>query len=126
MTATRIPRRSQTGAIDKAGWASVFLCIVLLVGLGCWFYGRSERARLRVIAHADVFRLAIGAKTYYLEHKTWPDPSRIFSNGTPLDPWHHPYIYDGIVNDQPRFHSIGKDGIDQHGAEGSDDIVSWR
>ena len=42
MTATRIPRRSQTGAIDKAGWASVFLCIVLLVGLGCWFYGRSN------------------------------------------------------------------------------------
>ena len=43
-----------------------------------------------------------------------------------LDPWDHPYISDGIVNDRPRFHSLGIDGVDQHGAEGSDDIVSWR
>jgi Type II secretion system (T2SS), protein G len=54
-----------------------------------------------------------------------PDPRRMSPDGTPLDPWKHPYVFDGIVNDEPRFHSIGKDGIDQQGAQGSDDFVTW-
>ena len=57
----------------------------------------------------------------------WDPPARATaSDGTPLDAWLRPIIYDGIVDGTPHFHSVGKDGIDQRGAEGSDDIVSWR
>lgn len=55
-----------------------------------------------------------------------PDLKYRLPDGSMSDAWKHGIIFDGIVNGQPRFHSIGKDGIDQHGAESSDDIVSWR
>lgn len=46
--------------------------------------------------------------------------------GELLDPWKNSYRIDTTSPGAPRVHSIGKDGIDQGGAEGSDDVVSWR
>jgi len=55
-----------------------------------------------------------------------PPMKNIKSDGSVNDSWDHPIIFDGIVDGTPHFHSIGKDGIDQHGAEHSDDVVSWK
>jgi hypothetical protein len=101
----------------------------------------------RTMARYDLTRLKIAMKGYYTEFERWPPIADLYPElmgknsrgipfleinsrsklpwGTPLDPWFQHYVYDGIVNDEPRFHSIGKDGIDQHGAKGSDDIISW-
>ena len=101
----------------------------------------------RRLAMSDLAKLNIAMKGYHTEFDRWPPIADLYPElkgknsrgipfleinsrsklpwGTPLDPWFQPYVYDGIVNDEPRFHSIGKDGIDQHGAKGSDDIISW-
>jgi hypothetical protein len=52
--------------------------------------------------------------------------SRFNADGELIDPWRHPYQLD--INDpyNPRIYSFGPNGRDNHGAEGSDDIVSWR
>jgi hypothetical protein len=55
-----------------------------------------------------------------------PPMKNIKSDGSLNDYWDHPIIFDGIVDGTPHFHSIGEDGIDQHGAEHSDDVVSWK
>ncbi len=95
-----------------------------------------------------ILGLRVGMESYKQEYGNWPEgaamyiqlegknaksivfheprPSFRLSDGSMIDAWKHGIIFDGIIDDQPRFHSIGKDGIDQHGAEGSDDIVSWQ
>ena len=127
-------------------WACVPLLLLISLGgpggSGYPLDGKKPQTRSYLAA------LVMAMRGYAQEYERWPDgpgmysalagnndrkvvfwdpPSRVTaSDGTPLDPWGRPIIYDGIVDGTPRFHSAGKDGIDQRGAEGSDDIVSWR
>lgn len=99
---------------------------------------RAERTpgRLRALVIAT-----IGYKTEYHE---WPElapdifhplyDSRFLEPGSiakdqtdrAIDLWGNPYQFVGIIDEIPRFYSIGPDGIDQSGTENSDDIVSRR
>ena len=52
--------------------------------------------------------------------------SRFNARGEYLDPWKHPYRIDASNPDFVWVYSFGKNGIDEGGAEGSDDVASWR
>ena len=51
---------------------------------------------------------------------------QLSARGEYLDPWDHPYRIDTSNPQSPNVYSFGKNGIDEGGAEGSDDIASWR
>lgn len=53
-------------------------------------------------------------------------PERISPGSGYLDPWDSAYKIDISNPDKPRVYSFGKDKHDDGGAEGSDDVVSWR
>jgi type II secretory pathway pseudopilin PulG len=53
-------------------------------------------------------------------------PSRFNAKGELIDPWGTPYRFDLSNPKQPRIWSCGPNRKDENGAEGSDDIVSWR
>lgn len=52
--------------------------------------------------------------------------SRFNAHGELMDPWGTPYHFDLSDLKQPRIWSCGPNRKDENGAEGSDDIVSWR
>jgi hypothetical protein len=52
--------------------------------------------------------------------------SRFNPEGELIDPWRHPYQLDVTDPYNPRIYSFGPNGRDEGGAQGSDDIVSWR
>ena len=49
---------------------------------------------------------------------------RVNARGEFLDPWGHPYRIDVSNPQSPNVYSFGENGIDEGGAEGSDDIAS--
>lgn len=51
---------------------------------------------------------------------------RFNAQGELIDPWDTPYRFDLSKPDAPRIWSCGPNRKDEGGAEGSDDIVSWR
>lgn len=54
-------------------------------------------------------------------------PEKNFTpHGEYLDPWGTPYRFDLSDPKAPRVWSCGPNRKDEGGAEGSDDIVSWR
>lgn len=53
-------------------------------------------------------------------------PERFNSKGELLDSWGMPYRFDFSKPDAPRVWSCGPNRKDEGGAEGTDDIVSWR
>jgi type II secretory pathway pseudopilin PulG len=53
-------------------------------------------------------------------------PSRFNAQGELIDPWGTPYRFDLSNPKQPRVWSCGPNRKDENGAEGSDDVVSWR
>jgi hypothetical protein len=127
------------GAIVIVIW---LLAVILFPQRGCVIPASFN------ITKSNVSGLAIAVQAYKQEYGRWPEVAFMYRkllgenergivfweptrkhqrpDGSMNDFWGHPIIFDGIVDNKPRFHSIGKDGIDQHGAEGSDDIVSWR
>jgi hypothetical protein len=52
--------------------------------------------------------------------------SRFSPEGELVDPWRSPYHIDLKDPYDPRVHSFGPNLRDDHGAESSDDIVTWR
>ena len=54
------------------------------------------------------------------------DSKRFNPRGEFVDPWGHPYRFDASNMDFVWAYSFGENGIDEGGAEGSDDIASWR
>src|SRR5688572_1010985 len=52
--------------------------------------------------------------------------SRFSPEGELVDPWRRPYQIDLGDPYNPRIYSCGPDKRDDQGADGSDDIVSWR
>jgi type II secretory pathway pseudopilin PulG len=53
-------------------------------------------------------------------------PQWINAQGELIAPWGTPYSFDLSVPQNPRIWSCGKNRRDDSGAEGSDDIPSWR
>jgi hypothetical protein len=53
-------------------------------------------------------------------------PQGYNSQGELIDPWGTPYRFDLSKSEAPRVWSCGPNRKDEGGAEGSDDIVSWR
>ena len=53
-------------------------------------------------------------------------PRQINAQGELIDPWGTPYRFDLSDPQKPRIWSCGRNRKDEDGAEGSDDIVSWR
>ena len=51
---------------------------------------------------------------------------RFNAQGEYVDLWKHPYRIDVSNPQSPNVYSFGENGIDEGGAEGSDDIASWR
>lgn len=62
-------------------------------------------------------------KIVFLEQQ---GPNRLNSRGELVDIWDTPYRFDFSSPDMPRVWSCGPNRKDENGAEGSDDIVSWR
>lgn len=54
------------------------------------------------------------------------DTDRLTPEGVLLDPWKQPYHLDTSIPGKPRVYSSGRNQLDELGAEGSDDIASWR
>lgn len=55
-----------------------------------------------------------------------PPHGRVNARGELLDPWGATYRFDTSDPKQPRVWSCGPNRRDDGGAEGSDDIISWR
>jgi len=52
--------------------------------------------------------------------------NRINDRGELVDPWNTPYRFDLSKLDSPRVWSCGPNRKDENGADGSDDVASWR
>lgn len=107
--------------------------------------GRAERSQ----AHAAVTSMATAVKSYLTEYGFRPEgdnaqitatlrgdnPRKIVffeapvksynPSGELIDPWGTPCRFD-LSGPETRIWSCGRDRVDNGGAEGSDDIVSWR
>jgi hypothetical protein len=53
-------------------------------------------------------------------------PDAFNSRNELTDPWGTPYCFDLANPETPRLWSCGRDRVDNRGAEGSDDVASWR
>ncbi len=102
------------------------------------------------VAHASTKMLAEAVKSHRREYGSYPagdnaqiiatlrgeNPGKVVFFETPstwinpkgelIDPWGTPYRFDLSDPTKPRFWSCGKNRRDDGGAEGSDDIPSWR
>lgn len=133
------------------GWLLFAMTVVALV---IAFYVNMPREQSlevkRSVARNDTFTLVAAVKNYITEFGAPPaggdaaimtalrganprkmvffemDARRINARGEFFDPWGHPYRIDVSDPKAPAVYSFGKNGIDEGGAEGSDDIVSWR
>ena len=54
------------------------------------------------------------------------DARELNAQGEFPDPWGRPYRIDVSDPKLPKVYSLGKNGVDEGGAVGSDDVVSWR
>lgn len=137
----------------KGGIGLIVASVVMLCGLWGAAFTDCPIPKETNQAQAEIALLTAAADAYHTEYGHWPPPEDIFpllsgknlhgnnspgicfydtrylkkwANDKPLDPWGHPYVFDGIVDSKAHFHSTGKDGIDQHMAERSDDVRDWR
>ena len=133
------------------GWIAVLIAVISLVAAANYFrgtvciYDRQSRTGSDLDAILTILRL------YVSEYGALPDgdndavwkalrgenprqiefcPKTSASTGKELgvvlDPWGTPYQIDTSDRKSPRVYSFGKNRIDEGGAEGSDDVVSWR
>lgn len=136
--------------IERWGAILIGLFVVfVLVGLLFPAVGVSKRS-LRAEARQVVQLLSVAIKAYNTEYGTplAGSPSEILaalrgrnlreidffdmrqdafnSQGEVMDPWGTPYRFNLSDPQQPRVWSCGGNRKDENGAEGTDDIVSWR
>lgn len=125
-----------------------FAACALILGVLLW---RGANSNLRKVETENVaIGLATALRAYAEEYKSFPtgtdaailraltgankrgiafltlDAGRINAAGQPIDLWDRPYRFDLSEPFKPRVWSAGPDGKDDAGAEGSDDITSWR
>jgi hypothetical protein len=131
------------------GTGGAYVCLTILMTLVVKpFVIRPWEMKMKASRH--VVSASAGAKEYLREYGAVPsgDNSRVFATlegenprklvffeaepldhnakGELIDPWGTPYRFDLSDPTKPRFWSCGKDRRDDGGAEGSDDIPSWR
>lgn len=134
-------------------WFGLFIAMAAVV-LGILFYVNMPREQSltekRAVARNDVMTLVAAIKNHIAEYGASPigdnahimaalrgtnarqivffemDADRINALGEFFDPWGHPYRIDASNPEFVWVYSFGKNGIDEGGAEGSDDIASWR
>jgi type II secretory pathway pseudopilin PulG len=142
-------RALTNGREELLRWVLVLgvLALIFLGPLGHW---RQQARAKRALAHATTRQLATAVKDFQKEYGSLPSgdlkaivaaldgnnprrlaffsaPTRLFdANGELIDPWGAPYRFDIRAGAEPRFWSRGKDGRDQGGDKGSDDIPNWR
>jgi hypothetical protein len=128
----------------------VFIAFLGLTLLVLHLTGYSPKPSPRPSALSDVMQLIAALKAYRVEYGHFPfgnhsqivsvlegdNPRRIVflefpsvarsSNGEFLDPWRTPYRIDTSDPSTLKVCSFGRNKRDDHDAEGSDDIVSWR
>ena len=126
----------------------VALALVLL--LVAWLFGRNRETGDRIHAQLTEKAMVYAMKTYATEYGrpvsgspqeilaalsgqnerqiVFFQPNSIRTNalGELIDPWGVPYRFDLSKPEAPRIWSCGPNRKDEGGAEGSDDIVSWR
>ena len=133
------------------GWLSLAITIVVLMLAFLVKVDREESTPAkRVTARNDVSNIRSSVMQYIVEFDAPPigdqaqvmaavcgknpqqivfwefETKRFNARGEFHDPWGHPYRIDTSNRKSPAVYSLGKNGIDEGGAEGSDDVVSWR
>ena len=126
------------------------LLFFFVIGLLFPLVGHPKEHPRRAEARTLVLGLAAAAKAYATEYgapvsgspaqimATWRGdnprkivffdayPSSFNAQGEAVDPWGTPVRFDLSDPQKPRVWSCGGNRKDESGAEGSDDIVSWR
>ena len=138
------------GRYDWLQAVAVAVCAVVGIGLlfpavqGCGPISNHARARM------DAGQIQTALRAYYVTFGNPPagDHARIMAalrGGNPqkvvffeapgksfnragelLDPWGQAFRIDASEPGRPWAYSFGKNGIDEGGAEGSDDVASWQ
>ena len=133
------------------GWLSLAITIVVLMLAFLVKVDREESTPAkRVTARNDAGNIRSSVLQYIVEFNALPvgdqaqimaallgknpqqivfwefDTKRFNARGEFLDPWGSAYRIDTSDPKSPRVYSFGKNRIDEGGAEGSDDVVSWR
>jgi Bacterial type II secretion system protein G. len=109
--------------------------------------GPTPQSKRRSIAKNDVNQISQSLDFYKKEYGTFPSgnifqimkilsgsnqrgivfiTSSTLSEDAPIDPWGHQLLIDlSNSNSRSRVWSMGPDGINQGGKDGSDDLASW-
>jgi hypothetical protein len=136
----------------KVSWMLAIPLLAIAIALSLLFFFQARYPRGRVLvssAMTDISTVRLALEVYRMEFGSFPDGSNVavyralcgenpkelvfldispkrISNGSELmDPWENPYRIDLSDPRRLRIHSAGPNGIDEKGAGGSDDIVSW-
>ena len=142
-----LPKKKGSSWLRVIVWIFIIVAVIVLlfpVGTG---RGPGPKPSL---AMRDAVTIRIALKQYIAEFGTPPigdeaqvmaalrgknprqilfielDAKRFNARGEFLDPWSHPYRFDASNPEFVWSYSFGKNGIDEGGAEGSDDVASWR
>lgn len=126
------------------------VALVLVLLLVAWVFGRNGRTGDKIHAQLTEKAMVFAMKSYATEYDrpvsgspkeilaalsgqnerkiVFFHPNAIQTNaeGELIDPWGTPFRFDLSKPDAPRVWSCGPNRKDEGGAEGSDDIVSWR
>ena len=76
-------------------------------------------------SHAEIVSILGGSNPRHVIFMEFP-PKALSAKGEFLDPWGNPFRIDTSDPATAKVYSFGRNKRDDHGAEGSDDIVSWR
>jgi Type II secretion system (T2SS), protein G len=137
-------RSRRTGGM----FALLFACIMIAIATKGLFFLNEQFNRTR--AHTTVVSLAAAVKQYKAEYGSLPTgteaeivrallgdnprkivffeprPKDLNADGELLDPWGTPYYFDFSDPKIQKIYSVGKNKSDDAGADGSDDICSWK
>lgn len=110
----------------------VILLLSTLLSVAVLNYSSLHEQTLTDLARADLHVLRAAVKSYYLKHQTFPDslnalvsnPNEHYMDELPQDKFGSgSYGYD---KNQRKLWSRGPDGVDDHGTDGKDIVLSFQ
>lgn len=147
-----VPGKSRTMVVKHPWYHVAWLAVSAMIVLSFSSFSsgqKDNRARIAA-AKGDEAEIVNALKAYRVDYGSMPGgdaaeivkalrgknprhtvfmevpPERISPGSGYLDPWDSAYKIDVSNPDKPRVYSFGKDKQDNGGAEGTDDVVSWR
>jgi hypothetical protein len=108
--------------ISKSGYTHLWIPIVSS-SLKAYL---TEYGEMPTGTNAEIMAKLMGRNPRKIVFCDLKGPNRLNKNGELIDLWGTPYRFDTSDPKNPRVWSCGPNRNDEGGAEGSDDIVSWR